>query len=278
MNLPEFNKIPDAVAIDLDGTLLNTELQVSERNRMAIGKCIASGIPVVIATARAARSVHRVLGVKLASICSLVCTNGAVARAAPPLAGEIREEIPPAVVSDIIRSVLEIEPNVLILIELDGEEFGTNMPRDPEELWRINSATPDMQLSLEDALDGNPAKVLVDGLGRKLVAVAERISEKFCDFVAVVPSDEMTLLNIIGINASKPNALRKLLGSSQISLDNVVAFGDDIPDIEMLQQCGIPVAMANAIPEVKEICSYQTASNDDDGVAIVLEKILELVR
>jgi hypothetical protein len=43
----------------------------------------------------------------------------------------------------------------------------------------------------------------------------------------------------------------------------------------MLQACGIPVAMANAFPEIKAVCAYETASNDEDGVAVVLEKMLE---
>jgi hydroxymethylpyrimidine pyrophosphatase-like HAD family hydrolase len=50
-----------------------------------------------------------------------------------------------------------------------------------------------------------------------------------------------------------------------------MAFGDDLPDLEILQACGMSVAMANAFPEIKTACSYQTASNDEDGVAIVLE-------
>jgi len=73
---------------------------------------------------------------------------------------------------------------------------------------------------------------------------------------------------------SKTAALRKLLSSQTIPLNNVIAFGDDLPDMEMLQACGIPVAMANSFPEVKAACLYQTASNDEDGVAMVLEKML----
>ena len=54
----------------------------------------------------------------------------------------------------------------------------------------------------------------------------------------------------------------------------MIAFGDDLPDLEMLQACGTSVAMANAIPEVKASCSYHTASNDEDGVALVIEQML----
>ena len=56
MNLPKFTKLPGAVAIDLDGTLLNSKTQLSERNRAALEKCIERGIPVIIATSRSERA------------------------------------------------------------------------------------------------------------------------------------------------------------------------------------------------------------------------------
>lgn len=62
MNLPNFDHAPGAIAIDLDGTLLNSQSQLSERNRIAIDKCIEHNIPVIIATSRPARTLHRLLG------------------------------------------------------------------------------------------------------------------------------------------------------------------------------------------------------------------------
>ena len=100
----------------------------------------------------------------------------------------------------------------------------------------------------------------------------------FGDTISVVPALlGNPLLNVTTSQASKPHALHKLLDPRQIPLTDVVAFGDDMPDLDMLQECGIPIAMGNAFPEVKAVCRYQTASNDDDGVAIALEKMLEIL-
>ena len=105
--------------------------------------------------------------------------------------------------------------------------------------------------------------------------MAERLKHHFENDISVVPSlFDIPLLNITNPQASKPSALRKLLNPRGISLEEVVGFGDDIPDVEMLKECGIAVAVANAVPEVKAIADYHTASNDDDGVAIVLEQML----
>lgn len=274
MNFPSFDRHPRAIAVDLDGTLLNSQTQLSERNRRAIVACFEYRIPVVIATSRPARTVRRVIGDELANGCSLVLMNGALAIAAPPLSGLVKETIKPSLAKDIIDIILSIKPEIRITIEVEGYWFSTNKPRDTDELWKVNAATPDMQLPLDAALADNPAKIAAGGLARGLSAVAAAVSQQFGDTVSVVPANDNTFLNITSAKATKPNALKRLLASQRISLKEVMAFGDDIPDIEMLSECGIPVAVANAFPEVKSVCDYQTTSNDEDGVAIVLEKML----
>ncbi len=273
--LPSFDQPPGAIAIDLDGTLLNSQTQLSERNCVAVKRCVRQSIPVIMATSRPARTVRRFLGDELVNSCSLILMNGALARAVPPLSGFVREALPSAITGDIVNLILDMDPKVRLVVELDGYEFGTNMPLDPDMLWKINAATPDMVLSLKQALARMPTKIAVDGLGHDLSAVAGKISRKFGDLVSVIPSNETKFLNIISVRASKPGALRQLLHSQEISLANVVAFGDDIPDVDMLTACGISIAVANSVSEVIAVAKYHTASNDDDGVAIVLERMLK---
>lgn len=274
INLPDFHQCPDAIAIDLDGTLLNSQSLLSERNSRAIEKCLERGIPVIIVTSRPARSVRRLLGVEMMNRCSLVLQNGAIGIGVPPLSGRIKEKIPSQLARDVIAAMLEIEPEMGITIELEGYSFGTRRPREPASLWEVNSATPDMQLSLETALADEPTKIAAGGLHRNISHVANAITQRFGNSISVIPANEMTFLNITSKTATKPDTLRKLLRSQKISLDNVVAFGDDIPDVDMLSACGIPIAVANAVPEVKAVTNYCTASNDNDGVAVVLERIL----
>ena len=275
INLPVLRQPPDAIAIDLDGTLLNSQSLLSPRNLKALEKCLAQDIPIIIATSRPARSVRRLLGSGIMDRCSLVLQNGAVGIGAPPLSGRIKEKIAPELPREIISVALEIELEIRITIELEGYWFGTNHPRQPDELWEINSATPDMQRSLEEALADEPTKIALGGLKRNISHVAGTISQRFGDFISVVPANDMTFLNITSKTATKPETLRKLLRSQQIPLDKVMAFGDDVPDVEMLSSCGIPIAVANAVPEVKAVTDHCTASNDDDGVAIVLEQIIQ---
>jgi Cof subfamily protein (haloacid dehalogenase superfamily) len=274
MNLPTFNKLPGAIAIDLDGTLLNSKTQLSERNRAALEKCIERGIPVIIATSRSERSTRRVIGNDLSDACSLVMANGAISKGRVPLSGFVREPIPADIATNIVELTLNLESAVRIAIEIDGFDFGCNMQDTPEKLWELNSATPDMVMSMSAAIAKIPTKIMVNGFGRDLSAVMNNISEHFESFVSVFPSDKGTFLHIVNNRTSKLAALCQLLNSQAIPLRSVIAFGDDLPDLDMLQACGMPVAMANAFPEVKNVCAYLTAGNDDDGVALVLEKLL----
>jgi len=276
VDLPNFSNPPRAVAIDLDGTLLDSQTLLSERNRKAVEACIDKGIPVVIVTQRAARTVRRILGDEFCEKCSLVLLGGAFASATPPLSGYIRETIVSSLVKDITEVILSIEPEVRIIAETGDYLFGTNKQLDPDELWRIHAATPEMQLPLELVLAEGIVKIAVDGQNRDLSSIIGTVRQQFANSVLVIPANSNTFLNITNTDASKSKALKRLLDSIEISMDDLVAIGDDIPDLELLTACGIPIAVANAVPEIKAVAKYQTASNDEDGVAIVLEKILQI--
>lgn len=276
INLPTFDRIPGAIAVDLDGTLLNSRTQLSERNRMAVRGCVARGIPVIIATSRPIRTLRRLVGDDLANICSLVVMNGAVALAAPPLSGAFREVLGSEVARDVVTLLVSIEPEVRVTVEIEGREFGANWAADAETIWRFNAATPDMVMSVDEALARNPAKIAASRGGSDVSDLAAEVSRRYGDIVSVVPANGMTFLNILSVRASKSGALQHLLLSREIAMDDVLAFGDDIPDVDLLASCGTAVAMANAVPEVLSLCRYSTTSNDDDGVAVVLERVLEI--
>jgi Cof subfamily protein (haloacid dehalogenase superfamily) len=278
LNLPDFEKRPGAVAIDLDGTLFNSRTEVSARNRKAILKCVLKGIPVIIATARTERSVRQRCGPELVHCCSLVLQNGAIGKAVLPLSGSFKEKLPSGTAAGIIDLALKTEPDARITLEIEGFEFGSNRKIDADTLWKLNSATPDMVISLESALKKASTKIVVSCQNRELSSLAEIISQKYTGLVSVVPSDKGTFLNIVSSKASKSIAIRKLIESQNITMDEVIAFGDEMLDADMLSSCGFPIAMANALPEIKALTQYQTANNDEDGVAIALEKMLDITR
>jgi Cof subfamily protein (haloacid dehalogenase superfamily) len=277
MNLPDFRTIPSAVAIDLDGTLFSTDLSISERNRKSLECCLQQGIPVIINTSRSERSTRRLLGKYLADRCSLITLNGAKVIGNAPLSGSIRLTIPPEAAKEIVELIIETEPRAWVTVEIEGFEFGCNKHFDAETLWQTYSATPDMVLPIEEAVARSPSKISVSAGGQDISKLACNLSEKYGHLISTFPSDGMKFLNLPPVRVSKLTALRRLLDPQGAALDNVLAFGDDIPDLVMLTECGISVAMANAAEEVRAAARYHTAANDDDGVALVIEKMLKTV-
>lgn len=272
-HLPTFTTSPRAIAIDLDGTLLNSHTELSARSRLALEGCLERSIPVIIATSRPARIFNRIFPQDLARRCSYVLMNGSLAVGNPPLSGNYRQTLRRDILDRILTCARSFDSNVRITIEIDGYEFGTNMTTDPATLWQRNSATPEMLLTIEEASKRQPCKVALGGTD--VTGLAACIVEEFGEGLSLVTNKlDRPILMVTTPDATKPAALGRLLGPHGISLSDVLAFGDDLPDLEMLQACGTGVAMANAFAEVKAACAYHTASNDEDGVAQVLEAML----
>jgi len=176
----------------------------------------------------------------------------------------------------VVEISLEAYPDAWLILEIEGYEFGANWTEFPETLWNRNSATPEMLLSIEEAIDKQPSKIVIGGIGNEILPLMDILKAEVSDTTSIVPALMWhPILNITCSGVNKASAIHKLISPTGRLLENVVAFGDDLPDMDMLVECGMPVAMGNALPELKEACRYSTASNEDDGVAIVLERIFD---
>ncbi len=284
MNLPQFpnpsradGRIPRAVALDLDGTALNSSSRLSARTSDSVLTLIELGVPVIIATARPERVIPVLVGPEIAARCSVVHLSGVAAVGRHPLHGTAWNPIDPdqARLTWEIVSTSPLAPRMTM--EVDGRRFAVNHESDADELWAFNTATPDMILTLEEANAAGPAKVSVNGLGSDLSPIVNELRSKLSAETAVVPAVDNSFINIHSVRASKSGATESLLHSSGIELADVISFGDDLPDVDLMLNTGWSVAVDNAIPEVKRVARYLTAANDDDGVAIVLEKLIEAV-
>ncbi|WP_369903362.1 HAD family hydrolase [Bacillus manliponensis] len=101
----------------------------------------------------------------------------------------------------------------------------------------------------------------------------ENLQETFKEKANVICTDNGTLVQIMAKHVSKKQAVLDICREHHISMNEVMAFGDDWNDIELFSACRFPIAMENAIQELKEMACYTTRSNDEDGVAYVLEQL-----
>ncbi|MBX6388442.1 MAG: HAD-IIB family hydrolase [Frankia sp.] len=261
---------PDLVATDLDGTLIRSDGTVSERTRRALRRVREQGATVVFVTGRPIRSMAEV--VEQTSVSGIaVCANGALVWDLDAGRALNHRVLDPAAALRIALAIREIVPDAAFAVE-SGLRFGREahfrtMWPDPHEL------VADLAGLLAEL---PPTKLLVRRGGRSLADVYEMVVA-FAGTDAVVTRSTDNLIEIGGAGVSKAVALAEVAASHGVAAANVVAFGDMLNDLPMLAWAGHSVAVANAHPEVLAAADEITAANDDDGVALVLERLFPAV-
>ena len=111
----------------------------------------------------------------------------------------------------------------------------------------------------------------------KMTDVYHEINELYKDKINAFITDSASWIQLISSEANKETAIMGLLSLRNISPDEVIVFGDDIPDVGMLRTFGHSVAMGNSSDEVKSMAKYVTLSNDEDGIAYALERYFGII-
>ncbi|MET7291798.1 Cof-type HAD-IIB family hydrolase [Streptomyces griseoloalbus] len=270
---------PRLIATDLDGTLLRDDKSVSPRTIAALAAAEEAGIEVFFVTGRPARWMDvvsdHVHGHGLA-----ICGNGAAVVDLHGGPGAHRfvkvRELARKNALDAVRLLREAAPGTVYAVE---QTFGFNQEPDYPKL---HMEVADILAPAEDLLSpdshtaGEPVlKILAyhpeldpDAfLTLARLAIGGRAN--------VTRSSPSALLEISGPGVSKASTLALCCAERGISHEEVIAFGDMPNDVEMLTWAGRSYAMGNAHPDVVAAASGRTVANNDDGVAVVIEQLLD---
>jgi Cof subfamily protein (haloacid dehalogenase superfamily) len=260
--------LPRLVACDLDGTLLRSDGTLDDRSRHALGAVAAAGRQVVICTARPARWLAPFAGA-VGPDAVAICANGAVLY---DLAAGAAIEVSP------LESAIARELVALVKAELPGGTWAvertSGFAREPgyTSRWPVPEGT---LVDAIEALVGEPSVKLMyrheQFLADALLDRARRVVGDLAEISHANSSD--SLLEISAAGVSKASALERFCTRRGITSDEVIAFGDMPNDLPMLLWAGHAVAVANAHPEVRRAADEVTASNDEAGVALVLERL-----
>lgn len=257
------------VALDLDDTLLRTDLTISSRAKNAIKQAVEKGTLVTLATGRmyaSALPYAQGLGLDL----PLITYQGALVKYAD---GRVVHQQPLEMkhAKDLIISLknYKFQINVYINDELYIEEKSPELQRYAEVCGVPYHVVP----NLVDAMKTEPSKVLVIGDAEKLDNLYAKMRGDFRDTVHITKS-KSTYLEFSHLLATKGRALRSLASSLGLKADEVMAIGDSQNDLDMIEYAGFGVAMGNAVPQIKDCARYVTCKNDDDGVAEAIEKFV----
>lgn len=259
------------IATDLDGTIVRSDGGISPRTRDALRAAEDAGILVVFVTGRPPRWMKPVREAT-GHTGLAVCANGALVYDLHTEA--VVQEFPIEV--DVARTLAallkEAVPGVFFAAEGAGR-FGH------EPGYRSNyELPPDVVVAeLHELLDRPVTKLLARHSSmptEQLLAAAREVVGDLAQLTHATFSETDGLLEISAVGVTKAFGLERLAARHGIGPDGVVAFGDMPNDLPMLSWAGYAVAVANAHPDVIDIADEVTASNDDDGVAKVIERLL----
>lgn len=269
---------PRLIISDIDGTFLNSNGRVTPRLRDVVMRAVRSGVHFGLATGRPHRWLMPVLDqLPVSPVC--VCANGAVVY--DPSSDSVLEsfELEPDVMAEIVGAVDSVMAPLGLPYGYGAERVGQSA-LDPED--EVFLVTPSYNPDAWDSRFGVvPVAELIDVPAAKLlVRCPELVSAEMFDLIAPVVESESAhvtysmdegLLELSRPGVNKATGASILAARYGVEPGEVITFGDMPNDCEMLAWSGMGVAMANAAPVALEAADHVTASNDEDGVAQVLE-------
>ena len=275
-------------ALDLDGTLLDSQKRLSEANRDALAKAAAAGVLIVPTTGRFFGMMPPAVR-DLPFVRYAITINGAQVYDRETDTAIVRDEIPLDMALELMR--LLDRHDVIYdcyrrnwgwmteALQAKADAYAT----DAHYLRMIREfrrPVPELKEHLRTtAEDGDVQKVMMftrnapEGKA-EADAICAEVSAAFPEIKTTASTWNNLEFNIA--SANKGNALKRFAETLGLTLENCVSFGDGLNDLSMVEAAGTGVAMANAHPQVLAAADMVTASNDEDGVALALHSLLNI--
>ena len=275
------------IALDLDGTLLDSEKRLSEVNRAALERAAKKGILIVPTTGRFFGMMPPAVR-DLPFVRYAITINGAQVYDRETDTAIVRDEIP----LDMALGVMEVLDRFDVIYDCYRQNWGWMTAALQEKaadyatnehylkmVREFRKPVPELKAHLKaTANDGDVQKIMLFARNTQVSGLSSQVLDAIrLELAARFPEIKVTssTWNNIELNirtAHKGNALKRFAEHLGLGLANCMAFGDGMNDFTMVEAAGLGVAMANAEPEVKRVAKWIAPSNDDDGVAAGLEE------
>lgn len=280
------------LALDLDGTLLNSRGEISQRNLNAIESAREKGVRVALVTGRRFRD-SRPVALELGLDVPLISHNGALTKHANTLQTVAVLPLPLAAAREALRVGRAAGADALLSDDHEGlgvlvydHLSGDNVAVHRYVAWarRLHGDEEGSKAvrqvdSLEDYLDHEPIHLAFSGRCSAMDQLGETLQAELGSSVKVLSTQyleqDFTLLDVVNPSASKGAGVAAAAAELSVSADEIMAIGDNYNDLEMLLFAGTGVVMANAPLSLREIPGlHPTASNSEDGVALAIERFI----
>jgi Cof subfamily protein (haloacid dehalogenase superfamily) len=273
------------IAIDIDGTLLDSHFQVSEHNLATIRMAHSLGVEIMLATGRRhnfALPVAQALGFEAA----IISSNGAITRSSDSTLF-YRDRLPLASTLELIEHMTDFRRNLVVTMD-DGEEAGSLVLETLDELtlsikrWlEKNSQHLRFVQPIESALQSDPIQAMFCGTVERMTAAQEQLLKnkpllgRITALKTQYDQRDLCMLDILNRGCSKGAALERWAAHKGYTAAEVMAIGDNYNDIEMLEFAGHAYLMGNSPEDLRGRGWQLTMGNDDNGVAAAIEAALD---
>ena len=268
------------VAIDIDGTLLDTRWQLPGRNRDALCAAVDAGVEVAIVTGRMSGFAQPVIDLLPCPVTAIV-SNGAVVKT-PDGATAMRHVVPRDVARSVLGAAAEWPDRAALIFDRprDGQMVIERIDRS-DPLRRAyadrNRALVREIEPLASALTEDPVVVMFNGPIAVMRELVDRLralptAGAFSVNLTEYESRDVLFVDVLSAGCTKGATLAEWARRRGYARDEVMAIGDNLNDLEMLEAAGLPVVMGNAVPALLERGWPVTATNDDAGVAAAIHR------
>lgn len=258
------------VAVDLDGTLLNDSKDVSDQTIRAFAGLPERGVKVVIASARPPRSVRPIYQ-KLNLTTWQINYNGALIWDEGQQKVVHHQPMEGHLVREIVDTARDFYDDLLVSCEI-LDRWYTDRTDNSYTTETGKLFPPDVVCDLATMCAQPVTKLMILGDPRAIARTDVLLNERFSDRVQLVSSNDDHLIQIMDKDAGKAAALARVAAHYGIPIENVMAIGDALNDVGMLNLAGVSVAMDNAHALVKDCADWVAPSNNDHGVHAALVK------
>ena len=271
------------LAIDIDGTLLDPQFQISAANIDALRRAHAANVEIVLGTGRRhafALPIAAELGFDL----WLITSNGAVTKSS---GGELfhRDLLPVATARRLVQQMDRFRGQLVLTFDKDDEKGALVVERMDELTHSIqrwlekNLHVIDFVVPIERALVTDPIQAMFCGtVANMREAIEQLAASEVAKDVTVLRTQydhrDLCIVDVLNQGCSKGHALARWAAHRGYRREEVMAIGDNYNDLEMLEFAGVPVVMGNASPEMKQNGWRVTLGNDQSGVAAAIDELI----
>ena len=266
------------LAIDIDGTLLDSSGRIPEAHRCALADASAQGIAIALVTGRSyhfTRHIADALSLPL----TLIVNNGAVVKEVDGVT-LMRRVLPRATAARVLAATRAFEESVAVVFDRQDERqivFERMDWTHPQRrgYYERNKAFVAAVSPLSGALTEDPIEVMFNGGVAPMRVLAGELramptASQFSVALTEYEQRDFSLLDVTGAGCSKGSTLARWTGACGFTRDEVMAVGDNLNDLDMLEFAGTAVVMGNAAEGLKALGFHLTGTNDENGLAAAI--------